>query len=46
MGVVRFTEELDNPWAVVWLFEQQEPKTFKCEQLRITSRENCDAKDL
>ena len=40
MGVVRFTEELNNPWTMVWLLEQQETKTFNYEQMRITSREN------
>ena len=40
MGVVRFTEELNNPRAVIWLLEQQETKTFNYEQMRITSREN------
>ena len=37
MRVVGFAEELHNPWAVVWLLEQQEPKTYNCDQL---SREN------
>ena len=40
MGVVRFTEELNNPRAVIWLLEQQETKTFNYEQLRLTSGEN------
>ena len=30
MRVVRFTEKLNNPWTVVGLLEQQEPKTLKC----------------
>ena len=40
MRVVRFTEKLNNPGTMVWLLEQQEPKTFNYEQLRLTSREN------